>query len=491
MSPKQRVAKHEFRFGKYILDSLSIGMYSHSLMSLREYIQNSVDAIDCLEIDKEGAAIQITADGRKKSLAIFDNGVGIPSALAKNTLLNIGCSEKDPLHNRGFRGIGRLGGLGYCDELRFSTKARNEAVVSICTWNCKKLREVIGDPRTVIDTESLVNSVAVFQQDRHAGSLEDHFFKVELNAINDGRNDLLNVPAIKSYLSQVAPVPFHSDFGYGPRIDKELRTRVPFCNSYSIFVNGQQVYKPYKDDISLSKGTIEKPNEITFVELRGESEILGFGWYANLSLQGTINPITDVDGLRLRAGNILIGNKDTMSEFFREKRFNNYLVGEIYACSEKLVPNSRRDDFEDSATKNEFITAFIREIGIPLSRKIRQLSRERSKDNRSEGMSTLFGAAEQIIEHGYISEVQRISVLKSLQAVNGDCTDQERKLAAELVNKLQCTKHLLSNIGNAPDSEIIELFKEFLETAYSQISNRNDLQKLNRIMYERVSRLNK
>ena len=96
MSPSQRAANHEFRFGKYILDSLSIGMYSHSLMSLREYIQNSVDAIDCLEVNKEGAAIQIIADGRKKSLSISDNGIGISSALAKNTLLNIGCSEKDP-----------------------------------------------------------------------------------------------------------------------------------------------------------------------------------------------------------------------------------------------------------------------------------------------------------------------------------------------------------------------------------------------------------
>ncbi|GAH39577.1 unnamed protein product, partial [marine sediment metagenome] len=32
--------------GKYVLDSLSFGMYNHPFMILREYIQNSVDAID-------------------------------------------------------------------------------------------------------------------------------------------------------------------------------------------------------------------------------------------------------------------------------------------------------------------------------------------------------------------------------------------------------------------------------------------------------------
>ena len=37
---------NEVKIGKFILDSLAIGMYNDPLMVIREYIQNSVDSID-------------------------------------------------------------------------------------------------------------------------------------------------------------------------------------------------------------------------------------------------------------------------------------------------------------------------------------------------------------------------------------------------------------------------------------------------------------
>jgi molecular chaperone HtpG len=206
---------------------------------------------------------------------------------------------------------------------------------------------------------------------------------VEMDGLNNGRNELLNVPAIRSYLSQVAPVPFHPDFSFGKSIDKEVTNRVQSYRTYSISVNGEQIYKPYRDIVGLSKGNGETVKSISFVELHGESGMLGFGWIGELSLQGTLSASTDMDGLRLRYGNILIGNKETLSGFFRERRFNNYLLGEIHICGNGLIPNSRRDDFEDSRAKDEFYSTFIREIGIPLSRKIRYLSHERSKAKSS------------------------------------------------------------------------------------------------------------
>ena len=136
MSPQQKNNTSQYRltFGKYVLDSLSVGMYSHPLMAIREYIQNSADAIDYLPGLPDSASIDVVIDGRKRSLSIRDNGAGIPCDKARGTLLNVGCSEKDPTLNRGFRGIGRLGGLGYCDELRFITKSQGEDMVSVCTW---------------------------------------------------------------------------------------------------------------------------------------------------------------------------------------------------------------------------------------------------------------------------------------------------------------------------------------------------------------------
>ena len=38
--------KNKLIVGKFILDTLSTGMYNNPLMVIREYIQNAVDALD-------------------------------------------------------------------------------------------------------------------------------------------------------------------------------------------------------------------------------------------------------------------------------------------------------------------------------------------------------------------------------------------------------------------------------------------------------------
>jgi len=480
------MSKDKLTFGKYILESLSVGMYSHPLMSLREYVQNSADAIDCLPDVQHGALIEIVVDGRNRSLTIHDNGIGISSNKAKSTLLNIGCSEKDPTLNRGFRGIGRLGGLGYCDELKFVTKSRGEGIISVCTWDCKKLRQFIADPCTSADTETLIIAVSMFKQQKYSGSLDNHFFKVEMNMIHGGRNDLLNVPAIRSYLSQVAPVPFYPNFKFGQLIDKALVTRIKSYRTYNIFVNGQQIYKPYGDVVSLSKGCSEAVKKIDFVELRGESGMLGFGWIGELSLQGIVSASTDMDGLRLRSGNILIGNKETLSGFFRERRFNNYLVGEIHVCVDELIPNSRRDDFEDSAVKDEFNNAFIREIGIPFSRKIRYLSNERSKEKNCTNADILFKNASRVVDQGYLSELQKEEIIKNLRSVNGSNSDDDKQFAADLIDKISNSQHILLLLDSQHHStdDLTNLFKKTLDIVYSEIPKSVESERLIGRLYQ-------
>jgi len=457
-------------------------------MSLREYVQNSADAIDSLPGLQHSEAVEVVVDGRKRSLTIHDNGIGIPSDKAKSTLLNIGCSEKDPTRNRGFRGIGRLGGLGYCDELRFIAKSQGEGIVSVCTWDCRKLSQLIADTSTSVDTESLIKAVSIFTRQKYPGSLDDHFFTVEMNMLHDGRNELLNVPAIRSYLSQIAPVPFHPDFHSGQLIDDELVDHVKSYRTYRIFVNGQQIHKPYGDVVSLSKGSGEPVKKISFVELKGESGILGFSWLGELSLQGTVSASTGMDSLRLRYGNILIGNKDTLSGFFRERRFNNYLVGEIHVCGGGLIPNSRRDDFEDSNARDELYDAFIREIGIPLSRKIRYLSSERSKVKSSSSLDTLFENAARVIKYGYISELQREHIVKSLDAVDGNASGEDKRLASQLIHSVMKSQHILSVLGSRDRSEdITSLFNKALEIVYAETSNRAEAERIIGRLYRVIS----
>ena len=57
----------------------------------------------------------------ENQIVITDNGLGIPTAEVEKTLISIGNSKKSSESSRGFRGIGRLAALSYCQRLTFST----------------------------------------------------------------------------------------------------------------------------------------------------------------------------------------------------------------------------------------------------------------------------------------------------------------------------------------------------------------------------------
>ncbi len=440
--------------GKYILDTISIGMYNNPLMILREYIQNSTDSIDefrrNIGFDAEQPLIEISIDGVLRSLVIKDNGCGVSSKVASAVLHNLGKSFKMASLNRGFRGIGRLGGLGYCDELKFITKAKGEPVYSISRWNCKKLRELINHDRELLDAATLIRKVVEFSQHKYEKSVKDHFFIVEMNKVRSSKDVLLDVPAIKAYLSQVAPVPFDiKKFSLAERIDKELRSKAPFYDTYAIFVNGEQVFKPYKDEIRISQENTDRIKHIEFKQFENGNGLLAFGWIADLQFLGIISSSDQVDGIRLRSGNIMIGDKSILSDFFRESRFNNYLVGEIHIVDPRLILNSRRDDFEDNYYKEEFYNVFVKEIGIPMSQKIRKASEQRSELRKFNRYRQLIKESQDITKHGYLSTVQYKNVLKNLKQTCDELKDSfEFKAVDELVNKINQAEHCLDKFRN-------------------------------------------
>ena len=131
--------------GKYTLETLTVGMYDSPKDLYREYIQNSADSIDlAIEqglLKQDGGLIDVYISNEKKEIKIKDNGTGIPSNEVEKFLLDIGNSKKILTKERGFRGIGRLAGLAYCDKLVFETSYKGEDIKSIVIFDAKKLRD--------------------------------------------------------------------------------------------------------------------------------------------------------------------------------------------------------------------------------------------------------------------------------------------------------------------------------------------------------------
>lgn len=230
-------------------------------MVFREYIQNSVDSID--EATRTGVLlpgaeqISVRLAPTENQIVIYDNGLGIPTADAEKTLISIGNSKKSSESSRGFRGIGRLSALSYCQQLTFITSFKGESVGTKIVIDASKLSEVLADDTkadvTVIDVLESVYTVSTFSE------REDlHYFSVQLDGV-DVNSKLLSCAEVEDYLTQNAPAPYSPDFIWGKEITKRLQKEGLEISAYNISLEYgtkvKPIYKPYGEGKNAVAGT--------------------------------------------------------------------------------------------------------------------------------------------------------------------------------------------------------------------------------------------
>ena len=365
---------HEPVFGKNVIETLSEGMYDNPLFLYREYVQNAADAIDAAVeakvLEKDEGQIQITIDTKKRQVVFLDNGIGIAKRAIPAMLANIGNSQKDRLKNKGFRGIGRLGGLGYCRIVRFETSVKGEDVKSVLEWDADALHAILVDQREQIDAGELIKRITTVRTEK--ANVDEHFFRVSLLSILETSDDLLDVEDVRKYLSMVAPVPFdYQRFRFVSEIEAFIKdNNLPPLHEYQVYLNGDEIRKGYATPLVIDGGT--KTVDVLGVEcrlLRHKDKIVGWYWFCVSRFEGVLPKACWQRCIRLRKSNIQIGEADCLSNhpkrgqaLWKEDRGNNYFMGEIHALDERLIPNSRRDYFNQDAACREFEAALAEEF---------------------------------------------------------------------------------------------------------------------------------
>ena len=457
----------EISIGKFTLESLTTGMYNEPETCYREYIQNAVDSLDLAVkegiIHQDESRIEIIVDDEHQSISIKDNGTGIKSNLASKTLLDIGNSTKLHSVNRGFRGIGRLGGLSYCKKLSFCTTAQGESEKNVVTFDCNKLKELLipgqSDEHTLQSVIKAVTTVETMTEQASA-----HYFIVKMDDV-DGIETLLNIDIVKDYISQVAPLPFRDRFYWGKQINQELLDRGFDVTEYPVFIGKNfeslsQIFKPYKLTLDVSARAGVSKDEIfgiSYFEVQGSSEdVLAFGWYADTDFSGTL--VDDrLNGIRIRLGNILIGSAKTLSPYFKESRFNGWVMGELYIVSNHLIPNARRDDFERNDTFLEFEQGVRRTVGLEVSDKIRSASKARNNPAQKtlKKAEKAISQVEAILNIGFNSTYEKEQIVenvgnikKELHAIPKSVEADVLQKKVELIGKLENLKTEVEESSN-------------------------------------------
>lgn len=342
--------------GKHILSTLTIGMYQDPRMIYREYIQNSADQIDTLtedqRQDKIRQTIVIDIDERNREVVITDQATGIPQKDFREKLLNVADSHKDPSKNKGFRGIGRLAGLNYCQKLIFESTAKGETVVSRLEMDGGALVKILHDTADRSLAGEVIQRISKVSCIENAAKDYDCRFSVILQDVRlDVGRQLLDVESVKEFIAQIAPVPFSNmKFKLGREISEEARKAGVRLEEYTVRVNGETITKLYKDVLNDAQGrelsAVGKP-VYRLIDWHGKK--LAWGWFIlpmnGVSLPKSTNPERKI---RLRKDNIQIGFDDFLDPYFPEARSNGYMLGEIHLLSDSILPNGDRNALEVS-----------------------------------------------------------------------------------------------------------------------------------------------
>lgn len=476
--------------GKFLLEILTKGMYSNPMHIYREYIQNSADSIDKAIatglIDAANAEIHIDIDIDNQVIIIRDNGLGISKENVGTKLLSVGDSDKDGINERGFRGIGRLGGLAYARQVKFITSAVNEKSKTIMTCDCVRLQELLR--KTNHETSDIIETITEITTILPPETEEEdkHYFEVQLIGV-PSNSVLLDLNLVSEYLATTVPVDFDDQL-FGSNAEKirshfnEKGFPIPCYNIY----RGKRkvsIVKPYEKKLSTGKQNRTRQTDfvrnVQFVFAESsDGTPLYIGWLAITDFSGSISN-ESVQGIRLRKGNMLIGDKTTFAKFFPSEgaNANKMFAGEIHILHDDLIPNSQRDDFEPS----EIYSELKNKLGVwagELNKKYRRGTSEansalRNLEKLNKDQQEL---EKQILSGSITSDTKREKLAESLERINKKRTSEERKVKKALdqgtfdAERIDTIEKTLKQTEKAAKN-VTQLSKEIINADYATKSD--------------------
>ena len=483
----------DITIGPDILELLSSAMYVDPMTIYREYVQNAADAVDEARYSgilapNQPGQVDISIDAQARSVRIRDNGCGVPSEAFGRRLLALGGSKKRGSSARGFRGVGRLAGLGYAREVIFRASAAGETITSELRWDCRQLKAALLAPDNAGTAADVIRSVTSLEQ-QCGTDADEHFFEVELKGVVRLSKDQLTSPtAVGAYLSQVAPVPFAPDFRFTTEITEALSRHMD-TDTLLIHINGaaEPIYRPHRDRITCDDKRQVAFEGVDVVELTGiDGKVAAIAWVLHHEYEGAFPAGTMVKGLRLRSGNIQVGGYALLEDLFPEPRFNAWTVGEVHVLDSRIVPNGRRDHFEQNAHYNNLLNHLV-PTARAIARRCRASSVRRKWEREFEIHARIAEEKLAIIEQGGIGKAERkrmaLEVEKALLRMSnineskfhderaGGYAARTTSLRTKLSSLLNDKAVATSPLSRLPDRKR-RTYEQFFELIYACSSNR-------------------
>ena len=374
-------------------------MYDNPLAIYREYIQNAADAFVNANYSVRGK-VSIKIDPLMLRINIQDNGPGLSYVDAISALIPIANSQKTRGASRGFRGIGRLSGLAFAESVTFLTRTQGNLPVTRIIWNGVKLKNHIFKTNDLGQAIQDCIEVDTFSGDQYP----DEFFEVEMTGVaRHAAVLLLNREAVRSYISQVCPVPMSNSFPFASEISK-LNDGENCLYTLDVYLDDdpKPVLRKHDASIQFTENRHDRFSNLEKFQIPSVDgkKIAAAGWVAHSSYLGAIPKEAGIRGIRARDGNIQVGDENVFDHLFFEERFNRWCVGEVHIFDSRIVPNGRRDYFEPSPhTRN--LENYLGDVVRRIIEQCRKTSKARSKERNLSLTLCQFESSYELAISGY------------------------------------------------------------------------------------------
>jgi hypothetical protein len=224
----------------------------------------------------------------------------------------------------------------------------------------------------------LIRSCVTWRQESVERS-SDHYFEMTLQELNNAPAEATDLVQLEDFLTQVAPVDFHPDFAKfkneilddaaaiqvripnDGKPDDDVGTesilqRIAFDHVAIVILGSEskterQVFKPYRPKMAAGDKESVPLSEVT---VHSAASGVWWGWIGHKRNPGDYEQ-DSVAGIRFRLKNIQIDGNDLIRDVvpitndIRSTfgRWSNWFVGEIYVDPREVMPNARRDNFEE------------------------------------------------------------------------------------------------------------------------------------------------
>jgi 23S rRNA maturation mini-RNase III len=129
---------------------------------------------------------------------------------------------------------------------------------------------------------------------------------------------------------------------------------------------------------------------------------------------GALPTACNVRGLRVRCGNIQIGDERIFEELFPEARFNSWSVGELHVIDQRIIPNGRRDHFEQSVHFHNLLT-HLTPVAREITRRCRTSSVQRKQSRDFDLREMAIRDKASIVKQGVLTRGDRKRITEEIR----------------------------------------------------------------------------